>query len=110
MALQSIEDWDAVLTPLKADKEKAFKATKPLDRNAASEAALEGDHWHDNMLRLVGSWVAKGLTDKEIHILAASHRHAEYSEEQTYIEIQKMIDGARLKDMHHLPQVRWSWD
>lgn len=97
MTLQSIQDWDGVLTPLKADKEKAFKATKPLDRNAASEAALEGDHWHDNMLRLVGSWVAKGLTDKEIHILAASHRHAEYSEEQTYIEIQKMIDGARLK-------------
>jgi len=97
MALQSIDDWGGILKPLKADKEKAFKATKPLDRNAASEAALEGDQWHNNMLRQVGSWVAKGNTDKEIHILAASHRHPEYSEEETYIEIQKMIDGARNK-------------
>jgi len=69
MALQSIEDWDGVLTPLKADKEKAFKATKPLDRNAASEAALEGDHWHDNMLRLVAGLLKDLLTKKYKYLL-----------------------------------------
>ena len=41
-----------------------------LDREAASKAAMSGDHWHDNMLKLVGSWVAKGNTEEEIHDLA----------------------------------------
>jgi len=97
MALNRIEDWDVFLNPLKININSVSQSTPKFDRTAASQAAHVGDHWHDNLLRLVGSWVAKGNTDKEIHILAASHRRAEYSEEETYIEIQKMIDGARNK-------------
>ena len=36
----SIEDWDGILKPLKADKEKAPKATKKADRDAASETTF----------------------------------------------------------------------
>lgn len=97
MALRSIDDWDKILKPLKPAKKKAEKSVKKLDRREASKAALEGDHWHDNMLRMVGSWIAKGNNDEEIHVLAAKHTLPEYTAEQTQQEIQKMIDGARNK-------------
>ena len=97
MALRSIDDWDKILKPLKPAKKKAGKSVKKLDRREASKAALEGDHWHDNMLRMVGSWIAKGNNDEEIHVLAAKHTLPEYTAEHTQQEIQKMIDGARNK-------------
>ena len=97
MALRSIDDWDEILKPSKPTKKKAVKPVKKLDRPEASQAALEGDHWHDNMLRMVGSWIAKGNNDEEIHVLAAKHTLPEYTAEQTQQEIQKMIDGARTK-------------
>ena len=100
MALRSIDDWDEILKPLKPSKptkKKAVKPVKKLDRPEASQSALEGDHWHDNMLRMVGSWIAKGNNDEEIHVLAAKHKLPEYTAEQTQQEIQKMIDGARNK-------------
>ena len=98
MALRSIDDWDEILKPSsKPTKKKAGKSVKKLDRHEASQAALEGDHWHDNMLRMVGSWIAKGNNDEEIHVLAAKHTLPEYTAEQTQQEIQKMIDGARNK-------------
>ena len=98
MALRSIDDWDEILKPLKPSKptkKKAVKPVKKLDRPEASQSALEGDHWHDNMLRMVGSWIAKGNNDEEIHVLAAKHTLPEYTAEQTQQEIQKMIDGGR---------------
>ena len=98
MVLRSIHDWDEILKPSKPTKKKAVKPVKKLDRPEASQAALEGDHWHDNMLRMVGSWIAKGNNDEEIHVLAAKHTLHEYTAEQTQQEIQKMIDGARNKD------------
>ena len=79
MALRSIDDWDKILKPLKPAKKKAGKSVKKLDRREASKAALEGDHWHDNMLRMVGSWIAKGNNDEEIHVLAAKHTLREYT-------------------------------
>ena len=97
MALRSIDDWDEILKPSKPTKKKAVKPVKKLDRREASKAALEGDHWHDNMLRMVGSWIAKGNNDEEIHVLAAKHTLPEYTAEHTQQEIQKMIDGARNK-------------
>ena len=68
-----------------------------LDRAAASQAALSGDNWHSHVLQLFGSWVAKGNSDEEIHVLATSHTLAGYTLEQTSAEVQKMIDGARSK-------------
>ena len=97
MALRSIHDWDEILKPSKPTKKKAVKPVKKLDRPEASQAALKGDQWHNNMVKLVGSWVAKGNNDEEIHVLAAKHTLPEYTAEQTQQEIQKMIDGARAK-------------
>ena len=34
------------------------QTSKPLDRVVASQAVMSGDQWHNNMLRLVASWVA----------------------------------------------------
>ena len=62
MALRSIDDWDEILKPSKPTKKKVGKRVKKLDRLEASQAALEGDQWHINMLRMIGSWVAKELT------------------------------------------------
>ena len=41
----------------------------PLPRDAASQAAMDGQNWHLNMLKLVGSWVAKGNTDEKFAFL-----------------------------------------
>ena len=97
MPLDRIEDWIKFLEPL---KQRADKPTEPfvkLDRNRASQAALNGKDWHKNMLESVGSWVSKGNTDEEIQTLAARHTLPGYTAEQTQKEIQVMIDGARRK-------------
>ena len=97
MPLDRIEDWIKFLEPL---KQRADKPTEPfvkLDRNRASQAALNGKDWHKNMLESVGSWVSKGNTDEEIQTLAARHTLLGYTAEQTQKEIQGMIDGARRK-------------
>jgi len=80
------------ITPLKVDL-----GSQPLDRYAASQAAMSGNHWHEHMLRQVGSWVAKGNTDEEIKVLAAAQTLPGYTIEQTAVDVQKMIDGARSK-------------
>ena len=97
MALRSIDDWDAILKLSKPTKKKAVKPIKKLDRREASQAVLKGDQWHNNMVKLVGSWVAKGNNNEEIHVLAAKHTLPEYTAEQTQQEIQKMFEGARAK-------------
>ena len=58
---------------------------------------MNGVDWHDNMLKLIASWVAKGKTDVEIHALAAQHTLDGYSADETRHEVQVMIDGARGK-------------
>jgi hypothetical protein len=68
-----------------------------LDRTEAREAVLNGEEWHNNMLKLVASWVTKGNTDAEIHRLARELTLEGYSAEDTHDEVQKMIDGARDK-------------
>ena len=97
MALQRIEDWDKFLGPPQLVSNKTNEPPLRLDREAASKAALSGDHWHDNMLKLVGSWFAMGNTEEEIHDLAEYHTLPGYTVEQTRPEIQKMIDGAKRK-------------
>ena len=41
-------------------------------------AIRAGDHWHDNMLRLVGHWISRGMTDEEILSLASTFTLAGY--------------------------------
>ena len=73
------------------------QTNKPLDREVASQAVMNGDQWHNNMLRLVASWVAKGNTDTEIHTLAAPHTLTGCTVQRTQQDVQTMIDGARNK-------------
>ena len=63
MPLQRIEDWDEIDPSMKLAQTAVGSIASPfvkLDRAAASQAALSGDNWHSHVLRLVGSWVAKG--------------------------------------------------
>jgi hypothetical protein len=97
MALNRIEDWDAILGPLQPASDKPAETSKKLDRNATAVAALNGESWHENVLRLVASWVSKGNTDEEIYALAATITMPGYTVEQSLKDVQPMIDGARNK-------------
>jgi RecA-family ATPase len=68
-----------------------------MDRQLAVQNVLAGDDWHINMVRLVGSYVTKGLTDEEIHTITDGFTLAGYEIEDTRYEVQKAIDGARNK-------------
>jgi len=97
MSLKRIGDWDDILEPLQLPLNKPAEPFKTLDRVATSEAALNGENWHDNLLRLVASWVATGQTDYEIQTKAAHYTLSGYTVDQTKDEIQIMIDSARQK-------------
>lgn len=69
----------------------------PLDRERTRIQALEGKEWHNAVIRLVASYVSKGLSDDEIHGLTAPLTLAGYTVDQTRAEVQVAIDGARAK-------------
>jgi len=98
MSLPNIEHWNNIFLPLEPFYTAQTDDYTPLDRDAASEAAINGQNWHFNMLKLVGSWVAKGNTDGEIHILSERHTLPGYTVEQTWLDVQPMIAGARRKN------------
>ncbi len=75
-----------------------------LDREQMRIQALSGKEWHDAVVRLVASYVSKGLADSEIHGLTQPLTLAGYTAEQTYREVQVMIDGARRKGWTPEPQ------
>ena len=60
-------------------------------------AIRAGDHWHNNMVRLVGHWIARGWSDEEILTAAGDLTLAGYTVEQTRREVAKMIAGGRDK-------------
>lgn len=68
-----------------------------LDREQMAIQALSGMEWHNAVIRLVGSYVARGLSDNEIHALTDPLTLAGYTVEQTRREVQTAIDGARRK-------------
>lgn len=69
----------------------------PFDTQSALKEAAAGINWHNNVLRSVGAMVALGHQDNEIHAMTDLVTRPEYSIQQTRSEVQKMIDGARLK-------------
>lgn len=75
-----------------------------LDREAAAQAALAGQDWHAHVIRLVGSYVAKGLSDDEIHALTVGLTLPGYTVDQTRREVQIAINGARRKGWAPEPQ------
>jgi hypothetical protein len=61
------------------------------------DATRQGGTWHNSVLRLVASWINRGLSDKEIHLFAPALTRPGFTVRQTHEEIQKMIEGARQK-------------
>lgn len=66
-----------------------------LDRERQVILALSGEEWNNAVWRLVGSYVAKGLTDAEIHSLTDPLTIAPYTVQETRAEVQEMIDRTR---------------
>jgi len=75
-----------------------------LDRETARVKALSGEEWHNHVIRLVASYVAKGLDDDEIHRLTDPLTLNGYTVDQTRREVQDAIDGARRKGWTPQPQ------
>jgi hypothetical protein len=69
--------------------------------NVSVESCLasirSGDHWHDNVLRLVGHWMARGWSDEQILTEAEQLTLPGYMPEQTRREVAVMIAGGRRK-------------
>jgi hypothetical protein len=72
-------------------------APQSLDRERLAIQAMQGQDWHNAVIRLVASYVAKGLSDAEIHALTQPLTLAGYTGDQTAREVQTAIDGARRK-------------
>lgn len=81
---------------------------QPLDRQRAVIAASDGQEWHNNIIRLVASYVSKGLSDNEIHALTDPLTLAGYTVEDTRREVQTAINGARAKGW--TPEIRKAFD
>jgi hypothetical protein len=88
----------------------APSTSKPLELPIGSlsvEATLaaiqRNDHWHQNAVRLVGNWVARGLSNAEILSFApaltigSAADGRSYTPEQTRLQLNSMITGARRK-------------
>jgi len=68
-----------------------------MDRALAEQNILQGENWHQNVIRLVASYVSKGLADHEIHALTDRFTQPPYTVEDTRREVQQAIEGARAK-------------
>ncbi len=68
-----------------------------LDRERATIQALSGVEWHNAMIRLVASYVSRGLSDAEIHALTDALTLPGFTVDQTRREVQTSIEGARRK-------------
>ena len=76
-----------------------------MDRAMAEASILQGDNWHQNVIRLVASYVSKGLTDAEIHALTDRFTMDGYTAEDTRREVQQATDGARAKGWTPQPEI-----
>ena len=77
-----------------------------MDRAMAEANVVSGQDWHNNVIRLVASYVARGLSDSEIHALTDRFTQQGYTVDETRAEVQQAIDGARSKGW--TPQVQVS--
>ena len=66
-----------------------------MDRERAKIKALSGQEWNAEVLRLVGSYVRKGLSDSEIHALTDPLTLDGYTTADTCAEVQGIIDRTR---------------
>lgn len=68
---------------------------QPLDRERTAIQAMSGKEWNNAVLRLVGSYVRKGLSDGEIHALTDPLTLAGFTVDQTRLEVQDIINRTR---------------
>jgi hypothetical protein len=106
--------YDEVRSPVTIDQmRRAFSASTPatpavstapmidtgvfesLDRERTAIQALSGTDWNIAVLKLVGSYVRKGLADGEIHALTDPLTLGGYTVENTRTEVQGMINRTR---------------
>lgn len=66
-----------------------------LDRERTAIQAMSGQEWNNAVLRLVGSYVRKGLSDPEIHALTDPLTFPGYTIQDTRDEVQDMINRTR---------------
>ena len=69
----------------------------PLDRDKALMSMKAGNEWHNNMVRLVASFVREGLSLEETIAKMNGVTLAGYTEQQTIAEITKAYEGAKAK-------------
>ena len=78
-----------------ADGFKVDLGPQPMDRERTAIQALSGQEWNNAVLRLVGSYIRKGLSDAEIHALTDPLTLPGYTVQDTRDEVQDMIDRTR---------------
>ena len=74
-----------------------FSQTERLDIENALSRVRSNDHWHDNMIRIVASLVARGRSDQDIHAYLSGITQPGFAHEDTIAEIDVAIEGARNK-------------
>ena len=74
----------------------------PLDRDKALISMKAGDDWHNNMVRLVASFVREGLSLEETLAKMDGVTLAGYTELHTIAEITKAYEGAKAKGFSKL--------
>lgn len=101
-------EWQNDLEPAQAPTwlaKKLPKAAEPrapvlqlylAEQNRILEV-IANEGWHNTLLRLVGSLVAKRGSDESIHRFTDELTLQGYTLEDTRAEVQRMIDGARAK-------------
>ena len=67
------------------------------DRNEAMLKSQLPHQWHDNLVRLVASYVGEGKSDQDIHAITDELTCGGYTIPQTRSDVQIMINGARQK-------------
>ena len=66
-----------------------------------------GDHWHDNLVRLTGHWIARGWSDAEISIATEALTLPGYTVTQTRRgAVAAMIAGGRRKWGSTIPRMQ----
>lgn len=68
-----------------------------VNAKALQAKILTGQEWHNEIIRLVGSYINRGLSDAEIIQLTADLTLPGYTVADTRKEVQKAVDGGRRK-------------
>lgn len=80
------------------DNDNAGAGSGGIDSIASTIRKVQlGEQWHNNMVRVVGSWVTRGWSNAEIMLACPAITLHGYTVDQTRAEVAKAIEGARRK-------------